>query len=172
MNGTPKRRFPKVLADELSAALFAVSDLGHEAFMELLARYRRNRAKRIAVWGLLNNGAPVDGLEFIPLEQIRNIERLDEAFQKLHNYSDGGAGDYVAADVEKVINSFRAQGPRKRSHDYGEICMWLSRREYRSSDNKKALVAEAADFFSTSESTIFRALREGGLVRAKRSTAT
>jgi DNA polymerase/3'-5' exonuclease PolX len=172
MKRTIHRRIPKVLSDELEAALLAVEDLGHETFMELLARFRRGRTRCIAAWGILNIGAPVDGLESIPLEQLRNIERLDEAFQKLHKFRNGGAGDYVAADVEKAINRLRAQGPRKRTNDYEEICCWLRRRGYETSESKKDLRADAAKHFSTSEATIKRASSAGGLARKKQVTVT
>ncbi|MCU0809444.1 MAG: hypothetical protein MUE59_00115 [Thiobacillaceae bacterium] len=177
MKITIKRRIPKVLSDELNAALLEVDDLGHETVMELLARYRRNRVRRIARWDALITGVPVtdtqvEGLEPIPVEQFRNIERLDRAFQMLHEYRNGGASDYVAADVEKVINRLRAQGPRKRNNDYAQICTWLRQRGYATSENKKALVAAAADYFITSESTINRAMRVEGLVRKKQIIVT
>lgn len=165
-------RFPKVLADELSAALFAVRDLGHEQTMDLLARYRRNRAKRIATWGVLSVGAPVDGLESIPCEHHWKIERLDDAFQKLHHYRDGGAGDYVATDVEREINRHRGKQPKRRDNAYEDICDYLRRKGYETSENKKELVADAVLHFDVSESTIRRAIKKGGLARQKRTTVT
>lgn len=158
-------RYPKVLADELHAALSGVSELTPETKMEYLERYRSNHVKCIATWGLLNIGAPVSGLKHIPEKYFQKIARLDAAFQKLHDYRNGGAGDYAAADVEKAINSFRAKGPRKRDHNYGEICDWLRRRGYESSDNKKRLVLDAVDVFDVSESRVRRALQANGMTR-------
>jgi hypothetical protein len=160
-----KRRFPKVLWDEVTVALRAVDDLGNETSMELLARYRRNRAKCIATWDVLNIGAPVDGLEFMSFRQLLKIEQLNKAFQKLHHYQNGGAGDYVAADVESAINSIRAQGPRKPKNNYDEICRWLRRIGYEASHNKKALVDDAIAAFGVKNSTIRTALREGGMTK-------
>lgn len=167
-----KRRFPKILADRLSLALHAVRDLGHEKMLELLAIHRRNRAKCIATWGVLNNGAPVEGLEPIPLEHIHYIARLDEVFQELHEYMNGGADDYVASDVEKAINSIRAQGPRNRINDYEQIGSWLCRKGYAASDNKKALVGEAKAKFGVADSTVRRALRACGLTGKKKTPVT
>jgi hypothetical protein len=166
------KRFPKVLADRLSFALHAVRDLGHEKMLELLAIHRRNHVKRIATWGILNTGAPVEGLESIPLEHIHNIDRLDQAFQEIHNYMDGGADDYVAADVVSAISRMHAQEPRETKNDYGEICDWLNKRGYATSDNKKALVLVAMGVFEISESTVRKALRAGGLARKKQTAAT
>jgi len=164
-------RFPRVLWQELDAALSATDSLGLEQTKELLARYRRNRLKYIATWGVTNIGAKVEGLESIPLEHLRKIERLDEAFQKLHKYRQGGAGDYIAVDVERVINRLRAQQPRSHKTGYEEIGRYLHRRGYMASDNKKALVADAASYCQVSESTVRRAIRALGLT-GKKSAAT
>lgn len=154
------RRFPKALAGELSFALSTVRDLGSEQTMELLARFRRNRVKYIATWGLFNTGAPVENLESILPEHHWKLEKLDEAFQKLHHYKNGGAEDYAAIDVERMINSQRAKQPRKRANDYRAIYAYLQSRGYESSVNKKALVADAESHFEVSESTIRRAIRD------------
>lgn len=166
-----KRRLPKVLADELDKALFGLDKLGNEQVTNLLATFRRNRAKRISAWGILNIGSPTDGLEPFPLEHYPAIELLDEAFRKLHHFRNGGAGDYVAADVEREINRSRASGPRIRSSSYEDIARYLKQREYETSDNKKALVMDAISHFNTSESTVRKALRSQGLSRRK-STVT
>ena len=166
-----KRRFPKVLADELKEALFVVDKLGNELAMELLAAFRRNRLKRIAAWGASSIGNPADGLEPFPLEYFQAFERLDGAFRKLHHFRNGGAGDYVAADVDRVINRQRASQPRIRSNNHEDIARYLKQREYETSDNKKALVMDASSHFDTSESTVRKALRSQGLSRRK-STVT
>ncbi len=165
-------RLPKVLADELFAALSVTDALGQEERKELLARYRRNRVRCIAVWGVTNTGARVDGLEPIPSEHLLKIERLDDAFQKFHAYRNGGAEDYVAADVERSINRLRAAQPRSRITNYEEIGEYLRRRGYVTSDNKKSLVTDAATHFGVSESTIQRAMKARGLTGMKRSTVT
>lgn len=167
-----ERRFPKALADRLSFALQAVRDLEPERKLELLAIHRRNRAKCIATWGVLNNAAPVEGLEPIPLEHIHHIARLDEVFQELHEYMNGGADDYVAANVVSAISSIHAREPRETKNDYDEICRWLRRKGYETSDNKKALVEDAKANFKTSESTVRKALRAGGMTRNKQTTVS
>jgi len=172
MNSPLNRRFPKVLAAELKAALAVTHELGHERALELLDIYRRNYIKRIAAWGILNVGAPVDGLEPFPSERLQQFQRLDMAFQKLHEYLNGGAGDYVAADVVKTINSFNAQKPRKRASDQDKIGAWLARRTYDDSDDKGALVTLAMEKFEVSEATVRRALRKHGLTRKKQITVT
>lgn len=165
-------RLPKVLADELFSALSLIDVLGHEHTMELLARYRRNCLKRITHWGISNIGAKVNGLEPIPSEHLPKIERLDAAFKKFHAYRNGGAEDYVATDVERSINRLRAAQPRSRIKNYEEIGEHLRRFGYLTSDNKKALVSDAASYFGVSESTIQRAIKAEGLIGMKRSTVT
>jgi len=158
-------RFPKILADELDVALANTHELGPDKTMELLSKYRRNRAKRIATWGILDIGAPVDDLEPIPQEYAWQIEQLDQAFQKMHRYRSGGAGDYVAADVEREINRRRATQTRIRSTNHDEIGDYLRRRGYSASSNKKSLVVDAMEHFGVSESVVRRAIRYSGLGR-------
>jgi hypothetical protein len=156
-------RFPRVLWRELDEALLATESLGHVRTMELLARFRRNRIKFIVAWGVTGvlSGKPlnpVDGLEPMSLEEQRMMERLDKAFQALHSYRNGGAGEYAAVDVERAINRLRAKHPRNRKTDYKEIWEYLQRRGYERSDNKKALVIAAMSHFEKGESTIYRAI--------------
>lgn len=165
-------RYPKVIADELNAALRAVRDLGHKQTDDLLARYRRNHVKCIATWGVLNIGAPVDGLESIPYEHLWKIARLDDAYQKLHHYREGGAGDYVATDVEREINRHRGKQTKRGDNEHEKICAYLRRKGYETSDNKRELVVDAELKFRVSESTIRRAIRKGGLARQKLTTVT
>lgn len=106
---TKLRKYPKILADELNSALRSLEGLAPEQRTELLRRYQRNRMKMIAAVGLDNVNARVEGLELIPFEHHDNIRRLDEAFQKLRHYNNGGAEDYVAADVERTINHIRGR---------------------------------------------------------------
>lgn len=167
-----KRRFPKVLADELEFALFAVRSLAPEKQAELLARYRRNRVKCIAVWGLLNLDAKVEGLESIPYEYADAIERLDKAFAKVHHYRNGGAGDYVADDVVSEVSRLNAKRPRKRETNYEEIGDYLRRRKYAASGNKKAIVADAMAHFDVSESTVQRVISKCALASRKRPAVT
>lgn len=167
------RRFPRVLADAVDIALCAVSDFDRKTTMELLGRYRRNRAKYIATWGVLEPGKPVENLELVPTEYFLLIKQLDEAFQKLHHYRNGGAGDYVADDVVREISRQNAKRPRKPVNDYQRIGDFLHRRNYISSLNKKAIVAEAMTHLGVSESTIRRAIRSLGIAgRNKKSTVT
>lgn len=157
-------RIPRVLADELRLALGILDDLDRDLTMELLARFRRNRMRCIAAWGINSGPSPVQGLEPIPIERLADIERLDRAFRNLIAFKNGGAEDYVAVDVEKEINRARARQSRKRITPYQEIGMYLRRRGYAESANKKALVIDAMGHFQVSKSTVYRAIRDLGLV--------
>lgn len=170
MAGRTGRRFPKVLADELSAALAAVRDMDQDFVTELLARYRRNMVKCIATWGLTNMGSPVDGLEQIPLEHYRKIEKLDDAFQKLHHYRDGGAIDYVAKDVANEVSRGRALLPRQRSRkaDDEAVAEHLRQRRYSESENQKELILEAMEKFGISERKVRGIASTAGMTKAKK----
>lgn len=170
-----KRRFPKVLADELQFALSAVRELGPDLTEDLLARYRRNRAKSIATWGLFDIGAPVAGLESIPLEHLGKIERLDDAYAKLHHYRNGGAVDYVASDVAREIAKARASLPRLRSRkaDSLAVAEYLRSKQFPEIKNQKKLIDEAMERFKISERTVRDIAAKAGLTKArKKSTAT
>lgn len=182
MTGQPQkkklRRVPKVIADELESAIRATEAFADQR-LELLARYRRNRIRRIATWGISGIGEPVEGLELIPLEFINGIKALDTAFGKLHSFNNGGGGDYAAKDVETAIRSFHASQTRNRENDYGLIADYLRRRKYAESCNKKALVEDARSYFAflnhgkpIGESRVRRAIRDHGLARGKKSTGT
>ena len=100
-----ERRFPKVLADKLSFAKSMFLKVGNtqEERDELLARYRRNRVRRIATWGISNIGAPVANLEHIPYEHYDAIARMDEVFHEMHHFLDGGAEDYCAKSITAIV---------------------------------------------------------------------
>lgn len=165
-------RLPKVLADELNAAINDVQLLGQSEAMRLLAVHRENRRNAIAAWGITAIGAPVPGLTPIPLEHLARIQRLDDIFQKLHRYHAGGAHDYAAKDVESLISSFRRLGQDGRKADHTEIINFLKSRNYSQSDNKKALELAAVEKFEVSLRTVQRAAQAGNLTRAKnKSTA-
>lgn len=160
------RRYPKVLSDELERALWIVDRLGHGIALGLLKKYRRNRRLRIAAWGISNIGVPVDGLEPIPFEYSDAIKKLDTAFSKWHHYRNGGAADYTAIGVEREINRIRAKMGRVRKNNDDEVISYLRQRGYASSDNKKAIISDAATHFNTSERAIYRSLER------KKSTDT
>lgn len=167
------RRIPKVLADAFDLALWGLDDLDRDTTMELLGRYRRNRAKCIATWGVFETGKSVEDLEPVPTGYFLRIKQLDEAFQKLHQYRDGGAEDYVADDVVREVFRENAKRPRKPVNDYQRIGDFLQRRSYITSLNKKAIVADATAHFGVSESTIRRAIMSLGIAgRGKKSTVT
>ena len=167
-----KRRLPKVLSDELNEALMAVEKLGDESAMDLLERFRRNRAKYISTWGVNNIGNAVSDLEEIPIEHFHAIVNLDKAFTKLHRYRNGGAGDYVAAEVNSEINRLRARKPRNRLNSDEDIAQYLKQRGYETSDNLKELVMDATSHFDTSESTVRRAISSQGLTKRKKRKST
>ena len=158
-------RIPKVLAEELEYALAVTDSLGESERSRLLAIHRRNRARCLADWGVLNVGSSVAEVEPMPLEHMRNIELLDKVFQKLHHFRSGGADDYTAIDVERAINSLRARGPRQQNNRYKDIADFLRKRRYGSSTNKKSLVAEAMSHFQISEPTVRRAIRAERLAK-------
>lgn len=121
MTDSVHRRFPKVLADQVKLALQAVEELGHEACFELLARHRRNTLKGQAACAAKFGIGPVDraaplhvDYEPIPLEWIGPISQLDEAFRALHSYNGGGAADYLADDVRRLVQKANAKRPRVR----------------------------------------------------------
>lgn len=172
------RKIPKVIADELESAIRA-TEVFSDQRLELLARYRSNRIRRIAAWGISGIGEPFDGLEPIPLEWISGIEALDKALDKLHQFNNGCAGDYAAKDVETTIRSFHASQPRKRENEYKLIANYLRSRNYADSYNKKAIVEDAKSHFAylnhgqpISESRVRRAITDYGLARRKKSTCT
>lgn len=170
-----RRRFPKVLADELSAALAAVRGMDQDLVGVLLENYRRNMVKSIGTWGLFNAESPVTGLEIVPTEHLRKIEKLDEAFQKLHRFRKGGASDYVALTVANEIAKAKASLPRQRARkaDSAEVAEYLKSNLYQESKNQKKLILEAAVQFRISERTVRKIAAEAGItVTRKRSTAT
>jgi hypothetical protein len=153
-----KRRFPKALADRVSRALDGVRDLEPDYWLELLARYRRHRSRFIA-----KNGAtvltsrkpePPDEIELIPTDYLDAIARLDEAFQALHEYRNGGADLYISRDVNKYLQSLRAQHPRKSEFDHEAIAKYLIRRDYKNSNNKKEIIQAASSYFEAHPNTI------------------
>ena len=162
-----RRRFPRILAEEISRALSLIRGLGAEHALEFLARYRRNRAKRFVAWGVLTVGATVNDLEFIPNEICSQIEEIDRVFQKMHHYGNGGAADYVAKDVLAAMNRVHGLKSTKTSKNNEKICEYLRRRDYARSDNKEALIADAMEHQGVSKSTVYRAIKTGGLGRKK-----
>lgn len=170
MSKTHLPRIPAILAAEISGAIRNAQVLEHTELMRLLLAYRDNRRKSIAVWGLTSIGAPVTDIIQIPIEHLDRIQRLDQAFQKLHQYNSGGASEYVATDVERVINRLRRLSQEGRKSNYSEIINFLKSRSYANSDNKKALEIAAAERFKVSRRTVERAAKEGGLTRPKRKS--
>ena len=162
-----RRRFPKVLADELSAALAAVRDLDQELVTEWLARYRSNMVKSISAWGLFNEGSPVAGLQLIPAEHFQKIQQLDVAFKKLHHYRDGGAADYVAQAVAKEISRARSSLPRQHSRkaDRTAVADFLRSAGYASTKNKKGLILQAMHRFGIKERTARAIAKQAGLTK-------
>lgn len=166
-----KRRYPKILADEVLSALRDTDHLGHERTMELLELYRAGRLQMIADIGIRDDPASKRRSYFqaIPIGHLNAIRNLDTAFGKLHQYKNGGAGDYAAADVEKFINAERGKLPRKRSRkvDSEEVETFLIRRNYSDSNNKKAIISDAAAHFEVSPRTIESIASERGLTTSR-----
>lgn len=118
MTDLTQRRFPKVLADEVLAALRAVDELDHETCFELLRRYRRNRTSIVVTFGIDVAAGIAAKLkaprEAIPDEWYDHIRQLDKAFRKLHSYNAGGQADYVAKDVYKIAQGLNGRRPKPR----------------------------------------------------------
>lgn len=118
MNAPSKRRYPKVLADELIAAFRAVDELDQETCFDLLERFRRNRASIISTFGIDVAVGIEEKLkapyEAIPYEWHDRICQLDRAFTKLHAYNAGGHVDYVAKDVYKFAQGLNGSRPKPR----------------------------------------------------------
>lgn len=110
-----KRRFPKVLADQLGQALSATRPLGDEC-MVLLGRYRENQRKALAEGGLNPDFTGIgDG---IPHQWVQAIMRLDEAFRALHKFrSSGGEEDYLSESVYRAAVQVGASEMGKRAAD-------------------------------------------------------
>lgn len=166
-------RLPKVLADEVASAFRGIESIGSENAFVLLARLRRNRMKCIATWGISNIGGPVPELEPIPLEHLFQIERLEEALQKLHRYNAGNAREYAAKNVERIINSYRASAKRSpaASSQRADIIRFVEKRNYAKSNNKKEIKLSAADHFCVSVRTVERAIKAGSISRTKRNSS-
>ncbi|WP_166257682.1 hypothetical protein [Marinobacter salicampi] len=169
-----ERRYPKVLADEVQQALRGTDHLGHEKTMELLKLYRKGKMRLVANIGLdgqLNKGDCY--FKDIPPEHFDAIRQLDIAFEKLHKFNHGGAGDYAAADVERYMNSEIARRPRKRESatPNDEIAAYLRRRNYLTAELKKPIILDAMARFDVGERKVMYAAKEHGLTRSKKSTA-
>lgn len=118
MTDLAQRRFPKVLVDEVLAALREVDGLDHETCFELLGRYQRNRASVIVTYGIDIQTDVQERLkapqETIPTAWYDQIRQLDDAFRKLHAYYAGGYADYVARDVYKFAQGLNGSRPKPR----------------------------------------------------------
>lgn len=165
-------RFPKVLADEISAAFRGVAQLDAETKIEYVARYRRNRMRMIAHHGISGSSVPVPNEEPIPAEYIFPIGELVGALDKLRAYCAGGAEDYLSDDVIAAASREVARRPRNRStkEDYGEVIEYLVTHGYETSDNKKAIRRDAVERFDLGDRTVSRIW--GTYKRAKQDVAT
>ncbi|RFC31210.1 MAG: hypothetical protein DID91_2727704359 [Candidatus Nitrotoga sp. MKT] len=110
-----ERKYPKVLIDKFAFALSEFHKVGnsHKERHELLTRYRKNRLRRIATWGITwgksdseisaTFRAPIANLEHIPHEHYDAIARMDEVFHEMHHFLDGGAEDYCAKSITAIV---------------------------------------------------------------------
>ncbi|TVO75894.1 hypothetical protein [Sedimenticola selenatireducens] len=160
-----ERRFPTVLADQVSRALSGVRDLEPDYVLELLAIWRRNRTRYIAAVGVtvlysVPEKANYNPLPF-PLEHYDRISALAEAFEALNNYNNGGHVDYASAKVNSALNKERASKPRSGSKKFfeKEFIQYLERRSYHKSDNKQEIMLAALERFGIKESTFYRAIK-------------
>lgn len=170
-----KRRFNKVLSDEISLALHRAKSLMGDRVDEYLSQYRAYRNAFIAANGV-NLGKTID--QIVTPRYTLNpkyhdaLKALDEAYEKLHRHRESPA-DFVDATIQKVVNRQLAKRPRARDkYDEIKIINDLKVRDYPNSENKKDIVKAVALINRCSESTVNRAARVGGLTRTKKSIVT
>lgn len=165
-----RRRFPKVLADELHVALALTRPLGEEKCMELLAIYRRNMRKGVTNFFAESLGGDIENFEPFPMEWFDKIKALDEAYTKLHHYSNGGASDYVAKAVAADISRSRASLPREHSRkaDRAAVAEFLKSGCYATVENKKKkkLIRDAMEYFDLGERAVREIAKQAGLTKA------
>ena len=112
-----RRRFPLVLAERLSLALFAVRPLGERA-LELVAVYRRNQCAAIAKGGLnadfrgISNGIPAD---WFPA-----ITNLCDAFDELHAYN-ADPSRFISRKVYRAVQAITSSGQKIAGDTDSEI---------------------------------------------------
>lgn len=131
-DGSPvERRVPKILKDRFNRALFRYGQLrlSKDESMEFRECDASNFRKCIAVWGVLNIGAPVPNLDLRPFPPGYHeaAKALREVCDELSHYLNGGAADYCAAPVVDSVtphlnskkSSVRGKAIRKKD-DYAE----------------------------------------------------
>lgn len=134
-----KRRFPPVLAERLSLALFAVRPLGERA-SELVAVYRRNRSAAIARDGLnadfrgIGNGIPADWLPA--------ITNLCEAFDELHAYR-ADPNRFISRGVYRAAQAITASGQKIAGDTDSDIEKELLALYFEAPHGKKGRVKQA-----------------------------
>ncbi len=172
-----KRKFPEVLSKKLSFALALLKNINDDGFdgVELLDIYRRNLIRNTVARGLtlFNSQDKVDELKVedpqIPPQYLWTLQLIDEAFQDLHSFLDGGADQYVARDVARTARSISHSGERSKKATDEEIANFLKRRNYSDSDNKKALILDAMEHFDISRSKVLDAAKNNGLTKINKS---
>lgn len=106
-DGPPvERRVPKNLKDRFKRALFRYWKMGtKDELMELRECDASNFRKCIAVWGVLNIGAPVPDLDLrpFPLGYHEAAKELREVFDELSHFLNGGAEDFCAAPITAIV---------------------------------------------------------------------
>ncbi|WP_199930503.1 hypothetical protein [Sedimenticola thiotaurini] len=161
-----QRRFPRILADQVSRALHNVRDLDPDYALEMLFNWRRARANYIANVGVTSLvDQPSDNViksAPIPYQHLNKIVALDEAFEALHNYLKGGFSEYASKGVNSALSRERSSKPRDASKkvSYEEVARYIFRRGYHSSDSKKCIMLDALERFDISESTFYRAVKD------------
>lgn len=101
-----------------------------------------------------------------PGDYFNVLCRLHEAIIAIENFD---PKHYYSKAVDRVAQGMRSRGKggRKPTIELDKIAAWLRRRNYQLSDNKKALVIDAADRFGVSQSTVRAAASSAGLTRLK-----
>ncbi|WP_316864144.1 hypothetical protein [Ralstonia mannitolilytica] len=168
---TVDRRFPEALAEELRRALGHAERLipDPDERWEMLSRFRRNRTRYIAAWGLEPNDRAVDGLEPIPFEYHDVLHDLDRAYAKLQDYRlhpEHYVSATVAGVVESALQSRRARGPRDETTGLHEkVARYLKHRNIEVVDRglRKGIVQDAMKKFGLSERTVRRIMSDYGL---------
>lgn len=176
MNKNQLPKFPKILEDELIAALEqACTDFGTENVDEHL---KGRKALSPLQKHIVDHG--ISGK--LALDSIGLLER---AIAKLRAYKDGGSVDYISSAIESELAKIRSRHLRRRRGDFGneyvdtlernkKIVEIAQMEKYTSSSDKATIISRIENHFGAngqtiSQSQIRRVLSKAGLTREKKT---
>ncbi|QGT78402.1 hypothetical protein GM160_05545 [Guyparkeria halophila] len=144
-------RYPPVLADQLRVALRHIRSIdeqhGEGSALDFLERHRRNKGRMLTSALAQRDPSPVE-IEPIPWE-LKTSGMLDEihhAFQAMHRYREGGAGEYISRDVyaevrDEVVSDRQRQAGKAAAEQHSA----------KAAEMKQALVARARELKASDE---------------------